>query len=102
MLSLTRLSPDLKKTELVPAPGPAVEPRARGISEGSTETEPMEIRKAFISGVIDLLCMQMLLIAITKGLQGNYKVITNKYSSETPFVSLIITKRYINYSVYII
>ncbi|MDW5550062.1 hypothetical protein [Methanosarcina sp.] len=64
MLSLTRFSPDLKKTELVPAPGPAVEPRARGISEESTETEPIEIRKAFTSGVISLLCMQMLLSVI--------------------------------------
>lgn len=66
MFSLTRVSPDLKNTDLVPAPGPAVDPRARGISEGSMETEPIEIRKAFISGVIDLLCIQMLLRVITR------------------------------------
>ncbi|AKB53287.1 hypothetical protein MSBR2_2089 [Methanosarcina barkeri 227] len=66
MLSRTRFFPDLKNTELVPAPGPAVEPRDHGISEGSMETEPMEIRKAFISGVSSLLCMQMLLRVITK------------------------------------
>jgi hypothetical protein len=59
MLSLTRVSPDLKNTEPVPAPGPAVEPRARGIREESTETEPIEIRKAFNSGVINLFCMQI-------------------------------------------
>lgn len=61
MLSLTRFSPEVKNTELVPAPGPAVEPRVFGISEGSTETEPIEIRKALISGVIGLLCMQIFL-----------------------------------------
>ncbi|MPM86128.1 hypothetical protein SDC9_133211 [bioreactor metagenome] len=56
-LSLTRFFPALKKMELVPAPGPAVEPRALGISEESTETEPIEMRKAFNSGVIGVYCI---------------------------------------------
>jgi hypothetical protein len=52
----------MKKTEPVPAPGPAVERLACGIREEFTETEPIEIKKAFNSGVIGFLCIQMSLV----------------------------------------
>jgi hypothetical protein len=69
----------LKNTELVPAPGPAVEPRARGIREESMETEPIEIRKAFNSGVIGLFCMKCLFKLLCFCSSGLFSDLTEKY-----------------------